>query len=88
MAISVNTFLKRPESLRSAMMGGLSIFWRSDIGLLYCHHVSTDWKAKPRRRGLTSALERWMDMELHHEPRTRDLLDRAFSQQSAGDGLK
>ena len=50
-------------------------FLRQDVGFFHCARVSTDWKPTPRI--LTQK------MDLRHDPRTRALLDRAFSPSDA-----
>lgn len=47
---------------------------RKDVGYLHCARISTEWKGAPRMTN---------EMNLRRDPRTRALLDRAFSNQNA-----
>ena len=52
-------------------------FLRSDVGFLHCARTTTDWKSARARRAGRRVRGRTPEMELHYDPRTRALLDRA-----------
>ena len=53
----------------------------TDVGFIHCHHVSTNWKVVPQRRGVPENVDHWQDLDLKFDRTTRSLLDEGFAGQ-------
>ena len=53
----------------------------TDVGFIHCHHVSTNWKIVPQRRGVPENVDNWQEIDLRFDAKTRSLLDEGFSGQ-------